>query len=93
MPSDSGDDSGHWVSYYGINDFSGRINQYEVEVDTTKYYLIQSYGNAPVGKPLNYTLDKLFGPTVPGGVRQLRSFNQTDRPRTLTNGTFLLLKL
>jgi Carboxypeptidase regulatory-like domain len=52
---------------FGIFYLQPNINQYEVEVDTTKYYLIQSYGNAPVGKPLNYTLNQLFGPTVPGG--------------------------
>jgi outer membrane receptor protein involved in Fe transport len=52
---------------FGIFYLQPNINQYEVMVDTTKFYLIQSYGNAPVGKPLNYTLDKLFGPTVPGG--------------------------
>ena len=52
---------------FGLFFLQPNINQYEVEVDTTKFYLIQSYGNSPVGKPLNYTLDQLFGPTVPGG--------------------------
>jgi outer membrane receptor protein involved in Fe transport len=52
---------------FGIFYLQPNINQYEVMVDTTKFYLIQSYGNAPVGKPLNYTLNQLFGPTVPGG--------------------------
>jgi Carboxypeptidase regulatory-like domain len=52
---------------FGIFFLQPNINQYEVMVDTTKFYLIQSYGNAPVGKPLNYTLNQLFGPTVPGG--------------------------
>lgn len=52
---------------FGIFYLQPNINQYEVMVDTTKFYLIQSYGNSPVGKPLNYTLNQLFGPTVPGG--------------------------
>ena len=52
---------------FGIYYLQSNINQYEVEVDTTKLYLIQSYGNAPIGKPLNYTLNQLFGSTVPGG--------------------------
>jgi hypothetical protein len=52
---------------FGIYYLQPNINQYEVEVDTTKLYLIQSYGNAPIGKPLNYTLNQLFGSTVPGG--------------------------
>jgi hypothetical protein len=52
---------------FGVYYLQPNINQYEVEVDTTKLYLIQSYGNAPIGKPLNYTLNQLFGSTVPGG--------------------------
>ena len=64
---------------FGIYYMQPNINQYEVEVDTTKYYLIQSYNNsnaAPsagyVTSPANpgppiYTLNQLFGPNVPGG--------------------------
>jgi outer membrane receptor protein involved in Fe transport len=52
---------------FGIFFLQPNINQYEVMVDTTKFYLIQSYGNSPLGKPLNYKLNELFGPTVPGG--------------------------
>lgn len=62
---------------FGIFYLQPNINQYEVEVDTTKFYLIQSYGNAPLGKPLNYTLNQLFGPTVPGGG-PTASFIQPD---------------
>ncbi|HEY1985967.1 MAG TPA: carboxypeptidase regulatory-like domain-containing protein [Terracidiphilus sp.] len=62
---------------FGIYYLQPNINQYEVEVDTTKLYLIQSYGNSPIGQPLNYTLDKLFGSTVPGGG-PTASFIQPD---------------
>jgi hypothetical protein len=64
---------------FGIYYIQPNINQYEVEVDTTKYYLIQSYNNSntapPPGYtvsptspgPPSYTLSQLFGPNVPGG--------------------------
>jgi outer membrane receptor protein involved in Fe transport len=52
---------------FGIYYLQPNINQYEVEVDTTKLYLIQSYNNAVVGQPLDYTLGQLFGPGLPGG--------------------------
>jgi hypothetical protein len=61
---------------FGIYFLQPNINQYEVEVDTTKYYLIQNYNNAaPVGygtnpagtfKPPLFTINDLFGPNVPG---------------------------
>ena len=52
---------------FGIYYLQPNINQYEVEVDTTKLYLIQGYNNSPVGQPLDFTVDKLFGPGLPGG--------------------------
>ncbi len=52
---------------FGIFYLQPNINQFEVEVDTTKYYLIQGYNNSPVGKPLNFTLNQLFGSGVVGG--------------------------
>jgi outer membrane receptor protein involved in Fe transport len=62
---------------FGIYFLQPNINQYEVEVDTTKYYLIQSYNNSspqgygtnPAGSfaPPKFTLGQLFGPAVPGG--------------------------
>ena len=52
---------------FGIYYLQPNINQYEVEVDTTKLYLIQGYNNSPIGKPLDFTLDQLFGPGLPGG--------------------------
>jgi len=52
---------------FGIYYLQANINQYEVEVDTTKLYLIQSYNNSVVGQPLDYTFGQLFGPGLPGG--------------------------
>ena len=52
---------------FGIYYLQPNINQYEVEVDTTKYYLIQGYNNSPVGQPLAFTASQLFGPGLPGG--------------------------
>lgn len=50
---------------FGMYYIQANINQYEVEVDTTKLYLIQSYNNSSSGKPA-FTLNELFGPSVPG---------------------------
>ena len=64
---------------FGIYFLQPNINQYEVEVDTTKYYLIQSYNNSTSAPPPGYvtstanagpplfTLNQLYTPSVPGG--------------------------
>ena len=63
---------------FGIFFIQPNINQYEVEVDTTKYYLIQSYNNSTTkatgypattanAGPPSFTLNDLYGPSVPGG--------------------------
>jgi hypothetical protein len=62
---------------FGIYYLQSNINQYEVEVDTTKLYLIQSYNNAPVGQKLSYNASQLFGAGVPGGG-PTASFIQPD---------------
>ena len=62
---------------FGLYYLQSNINQYEVEVDTTKFYLIQSYNNAPVGQKLSYNASQLFGPGVPGGG-PTASFIQPD---------------
>lgn len=74
---------------FGIYYIQPNINQYEVEVDTTKYYLIQSYNNSTTTPPPGYvvstanpgpptfTLDQLFAPTVKGGG-PTASFIQPD---------------
>lgn len=61
---------------FGIYYLQPNINQYEVEVDTTKYYLIQSYNQAPVGQALNFTADQLFLPSQ--GAGPTTSFIQPD---------------
>lgn len=61
---------------FGIYYLQPNINQYEVMVDTTKYYLIQSYNNSPHGRP-SFTLNELFGPSVPG-AGPTASFIQPD---------------
>ena len=73
---------------FGIYFLQPNLNQYEVEVDTTKYYLIQSYNNSsptqptaanpnPQFVPPSFTLNQLFGPSVPGGG-PTASFIQPD---------------
>ena len=75
---------------FGMYYLQPNINQYEVEVDTTKYYLIQSYNNStqttlPAGYVLSaanpgpplFTLNQLYGPSVPGGG-PTASFIQPD---------------
>ncbi len=61
---------------FGIYYIQPNINQYEVQVDTTKYYLVEDFNNSsPVGygsnpagtfTPPNFTLNQLFGAGVPG---------------------------
>ncbi len=63
---------------FGIYYTQPNINQYEVEVDTTKYYLIQSYNNStqkvpgypstPANPgPPSFTVDQLYDSNVKGG--------------------------
>ena len=49
---------------FGMYFLQPNINQYEVEVDTTKYYLIQSYNNTSTDP---FTLNQLYTPGVKGG--------------------------
>jgi hypothetical protein len=43
------------------------INQYEVEVDTTQLYEVDSFNNPAVGKPLAFTLSDLYSPSMTNG--------------------------
>jgi outer membrane receptor protein involved in Fe transport len=61
---------------FGIYYLQPNINQYEVEVDTTKYYLIQSYNQSPVGQAPRFTADQLFLPSQ--GAGPTTSFIQPD---------------
>ncbi|MGB8539979.1 MAG: carboxypeptidase-like regulatory domain-containing protein [Acidobacteriaceae bacterium] len=74
---------------FGIFYIQPNINQYEVAVDTTQFYLIQSYNNRtaspfpsattpnPAFVPPSFTISDLFGPNVPGGG-PTASFIQPD---------------
>ena len=68
---------------FGIFFIQPNLNQYEVAVDTTKFYLIQSYNNRSkldqngVFQGPGFSLGDLFGPTVKGGG-QTASFIQPD---------------
>ncbi len=66
---------------FGIYYLQANVNQYEVEVDTTQFYLVNGYNNTPavtrpavfnpaqpVVQPLNFTLGQLFQPNLPGGL-------------------------
>ena len=77
----------------GVYFLQPNINQYEVEVDTTQYYLIQSYNNTTPVAPTtttpgqfvapSFTLNQLFGPSVPGGG-PTASFVQPNGPTPYT---------
>ena len=74
---------------FGIFFIQPNLNQYEVAVDTTKFYLIQSYNNRtastlppsqtpnPAYVGPSFTLNQLFGSSVPGGG-PTASFIQPD---------------
>jgi hypothetical protein len=61
----------------GLYYLQPNINQYEVEVDTTQYYLIKTFPNSVIGQPLSYTLGNLWSLTVPGSGPTI-SFEQPD---------------
>ncbi len=74
---------------FGIYFITPNLNQYEVAVDTTRFYLIQSYNNRtaapfptatnpnPGFTPPAFAINDLFGPSVPGGG-PTASFIQPD---------------
>lgn len=49
---------------FGMYYMQPNINQYEVEVDTTELYEVNSFNNPAVGEPLSFNLDGTHG--VPG---------------------------
>ncbi len=46
---------------FGMYYLQGNINQYEVEVDTTQLYEVDSFNNPAVGQPLAFNLDGTHG--------------------------------
>lgn len=66
---------------FGLYWLQPNINQYEVEVDTIKNYLVENYTQAALGKPVNFTTNLLFGPAISntnGAALPTISFMQPD---------------
>ena len=51
---------------FGIYFLQANLNQFEVEVDTPKYYSVNFYNNSPKGQPVAFTADQLFNPSLAG---------------------------
>ncbi len=51
---------------FGLYYLQPNLNQFEVEVDTPKYYSVNFYNNSPAGQPLAFTADQLFSPALAG---------------------------
>jgi hypothetical protein len=62
---------------FGTYYLQPNIDIYQVEVDTTQLYLIQGYNNSPAGQPIEFTLDQLYVPGLPGSG-PIPSFMQPD---------------
>lgn len=52
---------------FGMYYLQQNINQYEVEVDTTQLYEVDSFNNPPSGQPLSFTLSDMFSPAMTNG--------------------------
>ncbi len=73
---------------FGIYFLQANLNQFEVEVDTPKYYSVSFYNNSPVGQSLAFTADQLFDPALAGtrpGSGQSVSF---ENPNNATPYTY-----
>jgi outer membrane receptor protein involved in Fe transport len=66
---------------FGIYFLSPNINQLEVMVDTPKYYSVQNYNNArnTTTGQLNFTLDQLFGLSLPGAGQSVSFINANNK--------------
>lgn len=73
---------------FGLYFLQTNLNQYEVEVDTPKYYSVSFYNNSPKGQPVAFTADQLFSPALAGtnpGSGQSVSF---ENPNNATPYTY-----
>jgi hypothetical protein len=52
---------------FGMYYLQPNINQYEVEVDTTQLYEVDSFNNPAVGQPLAFNLSDLYSPSMTNG--------------------------
>ncbi len=64
----------------GVYFTQANMNQYEVEVDTTQYYLVDAFSNSPVGTtPPSFSLNQLFTTTTPGSAPTVSFINPNNR--------------
>jgi hypothetical protein len=52
---------------FGMYYLQPNINQYEVEVDTTQLYEVDSFNNPSVGRPLAFNLSQMYSPAMTNG--------------------------
>jgi len=52
---------------FGMYFLQPNINQYEVEVDTTQLYEVDSFNNPSVGQPLAFNLSQMYSPAMTNG--------------------------
>jgi len=64
---------------FGIYFLAANLNQFEVMVDTPKYYSVQNYNNSVAGQPLNFTLDQLFSLSLPGAGQSVSFINANNK--------------
>ena len=64
---------------FGMYWLAANLNQFEVMVDTPKYYSVQNYNNSPTGQPLNFRLDQLFGLQLPGAGQSVSFINANNK--------------
>lgn len=64
---------------FGMYWLSANLNQFEVMVDTPKYYSVQNYNNSVAGQPLNFRLDQLFNLSLPGAGQSVSFINANNK--------------
>lgn len=82
--------NGNWdiKGGFGLYWLQPNINQYEVEVDTTSFYLVENYTQSALGKPLNFTTNQLFGPSISNTNGAALPTNAFMQPNEKTPYTF-----
>ncbi|MGH9438079.1 MAG: carboxypeptidase regulatory-like domain-containing protein, partial [Terriglobia bacterium] len=77
----------NWDPFGGNTDIKGgagiyftqaNMNQYEVEVDTTQYYLVDAFSNSP-GNPPAYNYNDLWSTSTPGSAPTASFINPDNR--------------
>lgn len=62
----------------GLYFTQANMNQYEVEVDTTQYYLVDAFSNSPKNPPA-YNLNNLWSTSTPGSAPTASFINPDNR--------------